>query len=354
MAFWEVIVLNSLVTWLLALGVFGAAFVVLGFLSKYAKKRTRDWARKAKTDTARLWAKVAEKTKSWFLVILALYGASLMLVLPDFVREWAAAVALFTVLLQAAFWGNELLSYGLLLYQRKQFGEDVAEATTMRAIGFLVRLALFSIIILIALDNIPGVEVTALIASLGIGGIAVALAVNSILADLFASLSISLDKPFVIGDFIIVGDLMGTVENIGLKTTRIKSLSGEQLVFSNNDLLTSRIRNYKRMEERRIVFGFNVTFKTPAEKIEKIPSMVREIIESQAETRFDRAHFKEFGDSSFRFESVYYMLKPDYNLYMDTQQAVNLALCRRFEEEGILLAYPTQTLYVNEESLKAE
>src|SRR5690606_7585627 len=164
----------------------------------------------------------------------------------------------------------------------------------------------------------------------------------------FGSLSIVLDKPFVIGDFIVVDGLAGTVERIGLKTTRVRALSGEQLVFSNADLLGSRIHNYKRMQERRVVFSFGVTYDTPPEKVAAIPNMVREVIEARENTRFDRAHFQKFGDSDLTFEVVYYMLVADYNLYMDTQQAINLELLRRFAADGIEFAFPTRTLYVNQ------
>jgi small-conductance mechanosensitive channel len=196
-----------------------------------------------------------------------------------------------------------------------------------------------------ALDNL-GVNVTTMIAGLGVGGIAVALAVQNILGDLFASLSIVIDKPFVIGDFVIVDEYMGTVEHVGLKTTRLRSLGGEQLVFSNGDLLKTRIRNYKRMRERRAVFGFGIEYDTPIELVEKIPAMVRAIIEARAKVRFDRAHFKGFGASSLDYEVVYWMLDPDFNLYMDTQQQINLELMRLFQREGVSFAYPTQTVLV--------
>jgi small-conductance mechanosensitive channel len=209
----------------------------------------------------------------------------------------------------------------------------------------VARLAVWSLVLLLALDNL-GFNITALLAGMGIGGIAVALAAQNILGDLFASLSIVLDKPFVVGDFIVVGEQLGTVEYIGLKTTRIRSLGGEQIVFSNTDLLGSRIRNYKRMQERRVVFGFGVVYQTPHEKLQTIPGMVREIIGKLDRARFDRAHFKEYGDSSLNFEVVYYVLSADYNVYMDIQQAINLELFRRFQEDGIDFAYPTRTLYV--------
>jgi len=194
-------------------------------------------------------------------------------------------------------------------------------------------------------DNL-GFNVTTLVASLGIGGVAVALAVQNILGDLFASLSIALDKPFVIGDFIVVDDIAGTVEHVGLKTTRVRSLSGEQVVFSNADLLKSRIHNYKRLYERRVLFGFGVLYRTPPEQLAAIPPMVREIITGQVGTRFDRAHFKGFGASSLDFEVVYFVLDPDYNRYMDIQQAINLELVNRFAAAGVEFAFPTRTVHI--------
>jgi len=174
--------------------------------------------------------------------------------------------------------------------------------------------------------------------------VAVALALQNVLGDVFASLSIVLDKPFVLGDFLIMGEYVGSVENIGLKTTRIRSLSGEQLVFSNNDLLNSRIRNYGRLLERRILFTIGVTYQTPREQVVQIPEMIRKAVEDQERARFDRSHFKSYGDFALIFETVYFVLGPEYNLYMDIQQAINLSIHAQFEEEGIEFAYPTQTL----------
>jgi small-conductance mechanosensitive channel len=203
--------------------------------------------------------------------------------------------------------------------------------------------------LLIALDNL-GVNVSALIAGLGVGGIAVALAMQNILGDLFASFSIVLDKPFVIGDFIIVDNFLGTIEHIGLKTTRVRSLSGEQLIFSNTDLLKTRIRNYKRMYERRIVFSIGVVYQTSHEKLTKIPKIIKNIINKQEQTRFDRAHFKEYGPYSLNFEIVYWIEIPDYNIYMEIQQAINLEIFKQFEKEDIEFVYPSQSIYINETS----
>jgi small-conductance mechanosensitive channel len=204
---------------------------------------------------------------------------------------------------------------------------------------------LWALLTLVALGNL-GVDITALVAGLGVGGVAVALATQNILGDVFASVSILLDKPFVPGDFVIIDDYMGTVENIGIKTTRIRSLGGEQIVFSNADLLRSRLRNYKRMAERRVVFRLGVVYQTTPETLKHVPDILREIVEAQDGTRFDRSHFVSYGDFALVFETVYYVVSPDYNRYMDINQAINLEIARRFADTGIEFAYPTQTLLV--------
>jgi small-conductance mechanosensitive channel len=227
--------------------------------------------------------------------------------------------------------------------RRTATATDRAVAGSLGVIAFIARVAIWSFVLLVALDNI-GVDVTALVAGLGIGGIAVALAAQNILGDLFASLSITFDKPFMVGDFLILDDYMGSVEAIGVKSTRLRSLSGEQLVLSNADLLKSRLRNYGRMMERRVVMTHNVTYDTPLQLLREIPGIIREAIEAQGDTRFDRAHFAKHGAASLDFESVYYVLSADYNRYMDIQQAINLQIHERFADRAIEFAYPTQTL----------
>jgi small-conductance mechanosensitive channel len=223
--------------------------------------------------------------------------------------------------------------------------DDASAKTAIGAMGCMGKLVIWSVILILSLQNL-GVNVSTLLAVGGVGGIAIALAVQGLLKDLFASISILLDKPFQVGDFIIVQDMMGTVVHIGLKTTRVKALSGEQIVFANDDLLGARIRNFKQMQERRIVFKVGVTYQTPVDKVEAIPGMIRGIVEAQPKLRFDRCHFQALGPYSLDFETVYIMQDPDYARYMDTQQAINLALMRTFEAKGIEFAYPTQTLIV--------
>jgi len=250
------------------------------------------------------------------------------------------------VFAQAGIWAHHAVVRLLRDHvERRKVASRASNVAILGLVGFFARVAVWTTVLLLVLDNF-GIDVTALVTGLGIGGIAVALAVQNVLSDTFASISILLDKPFEVGDFIIVGEHLGVVENIGVKTTRVRSLSGEQLVFGNHDLLSSRIRNFKRMYERRVAFSFGVTYQTPIEKLEWIPRMVRASIETLDRTRFDRAHFKGFSSSSLDFEIVYYVLDPDYGVYMDIQQEINLRIMRALDAEGVAFAYPTRTIHV--------
>ena len=330
----------------LAMAIVVAVIVALAVVRRVAVRRLSTLAEKTETKLDDLIVQLVAATRVWLLAPVAVYVGAQVLEIPPKLDRLLFSIIIITVLLQAAFWGNRLIDFWLAYKVRQRMEGDAAAATTMAVLGFSARLALWAVVVLLALDNL-GFNITTLVAGLGIGGIAIALAAQNILGDLFASLSIALDKPFLIGDFIIVDDKMGTVEYIGMKTTRLRSLSGEQLVFANTDLLGSRIRNYKRMHERRVPFTLGVIYGTPYEKLDKIPTIVREVIESLEQARFDRAHFKEYGDFALIFEIVYYVLDRDYTVYMNLQQAINLALFRRFAAEGIEFAYPTQTLYLH-------
>ena len=344
---------NPLDRWALALAATVALTLVLRLVLRLVQRRIKKLADKTRTGLDDLVADLLRRTRWWFLGLVSAYVSTVLLNLPDATDQALRTIAILVFIFQSGFWGVGLLDYVIRTrLDQEKAEQDAAGTTTVSALGYVARVALWVVVLLLILQN-AGVEVTALIASLGVGGVAVALALQNILGDLFASLAMVLDKPFVLGDFIIVGDYMGTVENIGLKTTRIRSLSGEQIVFSNSDLLNSRVRNYKRMFERRVVFGFGVTYDTPADTLSKIGEWVKEIIEGLDQTRFDRAHFSAFGDSSLDFEVVYYVLNSDYNAYMDIQQAINLALLRRFEAEGVEFAFPTHTVYLSNGEGKA-
>jgi small-conductance mechanosensitive channel len=219
--------------------------------------------------------------------------------------------------------------------------DDRAALGSLGIISFIASVLIWSLVLLATLDNL-GVDITALVAGLGIGGVAVALALQNVLGDLFASLSIALDRPFVIGDFLQVDTLLGSVENIGIKTTRLRSLDGEQIIISNSNLLSSRVRNFGRMHERRVVFATSIAYETPIELIEKVPGLLQQIVEGEKDVRLDRAHFQKHGVSSLDFETVYFVTTADFNRYMDIQQSINLKIHRTFIELGIPFASSTQ------------
>lgn len=336
---------NNLPTWGLAAVVFFAAYFGLRMIKTFVIRNLRRWPAGAANGRQNLVILPIKKTSGLFLLIVALYIGLSVLDLPEHFESLVQKVLVIAFLCQAAVWMDKLVTESIQHAIHKKTERDASSIALITVLGFVARLSVWSLLVLLALDNL-GFDITALIAGLGIGGVAVALAAQNILGDLFASVSIVLDKPFVVGDFIIVDDLMGSVEYIGVKTTRLRSLSGEQLVFSNNDLLRSRIRNYKRMYERRVVFKLGVVYQTPHEKLATLPGMLREIVEHRENIRFDRAHFASYGDFALIYEIVYYVKSPDYNFYMDTQQAINLEIYRRFQEENIEFAYPTQTLFL--------
>ena len=348
MSFLETIVFgNPAQSWAIALGLTVFAHLALRFggvalvgrLARFSENTSMEWDD--------ILASALEKTKNVLILVFALFIGSLVLSLPSGAERTLASAATIALLFQIGLWLNAGIGGWIAVYRRRRAEEDASAVMSMSIVSVVARLVLWSLVVLLSLENV-GVDVTALVAGLGIGGVAVALAAQNILGDLFASISIAIDKPFVLRDFLIVGDHLGTVEQIGMKTTRLRSLSGEQLVFSNADLLGSRVRNYGRMYERRVPFKIGVTYQTPREKLEKIPGIMKQAVEAQGEetVRFDRSHFQGYGDFALTFETVYYVLSPDYNVYMDSQQAINLAIHRRFEEEGIEFAYPTQTLFL--------
>lgn len=326
-----------------------AVAAVLGLVIRLVRYRLRRIA-EATTNTADdLLADVADRTTAWFPMIVGLWVGTLFLELPDkagMAMRFVLAVALG---IQAGRWLATLVE-GMAM---RAASERDPKSATMTIVRITVRTVVWAGVFLMVLANL-GVDVTALVAGLGVGGVAVALALQAVLGDLFASLAIAFDKPFEVGDFIVLDDAAGTVERVGLKTTRVRSISGEQLVFSNAKMLESRIRNFRRMEERRIVFEFGVTYQTPFETLRAIPGEVEKLVRDDEQTRFDRAHFKSYGDSALIFEVVYYVLSRDYTDYMNAQQRINLALFERMAEMGAGFAYPTQTLFVVNEPAAEE
>ncbi|MBL0174902.1 MAG: mechanosensitive ion channel family protein [Ignavibacteria bacterium] len=326
---------NTIAQWLIGVGVAFGIIIVLKAAQRLLIWRLKKMAQRTVTDLDDLVVDMLGHTRFFFILTLALDAGGHLLTLPHLATRILDQVAVIGVLLQVALWGNQLVAYSLGKYAKAAEGESASGATAL--LGIVIRIALWSVIVLLVLDNF-GVNITTLVAGLGIGGIAIALAVQNVLSDLFASLAIILDKPFVNGDTIMVDSFTGTVEKIGLKTSRLRSVTGEQLVFSNTDLLKSRIRNFHRMQERRVIFQLGMAHDTPVDKLEGIPAAVQALVEREENARFVRAHFKDIGLAALGFEIVYDVLDPDYIVYMDIQQRLNLGICRVLEEQGLSFA----------------
>jgi small-conductance mechanosensitive channel len=338
---------NSGQDYLVALGIFVALFVVFKIFDVFVVALIKRAAKKTKFD----WDDVAVDFVSaihWqFYSFVALYVAVVFrLVLSETVRKIFDVLLILFIAYYVAQGFSRVVDYFTNKQLARRRKEDSAQNTSMiRVFGTLFKAAIYVLILLMVLSNF-GIEITPLIASLGVGGIAIAIALQSVLSDLFAAFAIYFDKPFKEGDFIIVGSDMGVVKDIGIKTTRIQALGGQELVLSNSDLTNSRINNYKKMEKRRVVFALGVEYSTPSKKLKKINEIVKKAVESTKHAKLDRTHFQKFGDFSLNFEVVYYVDSADYNLYMGVQQEINFKIREAFEKEGIVFAFPTQTLHL--------
>lgn len=312
----------------------GVQVVVIGWLNRLAEKTV--------TDLDDTFIKMVKSFNPPFYTFLSFWLALQPLTIVGFAEKVVNAILIIWIVYQV------VVAAGIFIEDVvfRKFAKDT-DPTTQSALRIVARLAkgaLWGIGVIVLLSNL-GVDVTGLLAGVGIGGIAIAFALQGILGDLFSSFSIYFDKPYKVGDFIIVGDKMGVVQAIGIKSTRIRSLFGEEIIMSNQQMTGAEVLNYHDMQERRITFGFGILYETPYDTLKEVPNMVKTIIEGVDQVRFDRAHFKSYGDSSLDFEVVYYVLDGDYNLYMDIQQEINLGIFKKFEEEGIGFAYPTQTVY---------
>ena len=321
---------------------YGVIQVVLGLLTR----RANTWAAQSSNSTAQALADVVAGTSRFLVLMVALLVGASLLDLPGRWESRLSQLWFVAVALQMGLWGMRAIGLGVRRYVDRHSSAGMTQVSASATLlSWGLRTLLWSVVMLAILSNV-GVNITAFVASLGVGGIAVALAMQNILGDLFASLAIAVDKPFEVGDFIAVGDITGTVQVIGLKTTRIRSLQGEQVVMSNTDLLKHTISNYRMMETRRIVFGFGVTFDATPEQAEAVPQVVRKIIEGLPQLKFDRAHFKAYGASALEYEVVYIVQDPAYGVYMDMQQAINLAMMREFKTLGVEFAFPTRTVHI--------
>lgn len=336
---------NKLLDYLICLCVFIGCVGALLVFKRIILSRLIKWSKNTKTTIDDFIVKIFDKNIMPLLYFGAFYISIQDLVLPQQIKRVISisGIALMTVM--SIHLLIEIITYALDTFWIKP-EKNAARERSLKGFLSVVKIIIWGVGIVFLLDNL-GFKISAVIAGLGIGGIAVALAAQAVLGDLFSFFSILFDRPFESGDFIIINDYLGVVEHIGIKTTRIRSLGGELLIFSNTDLTNSRVRNYKKMKERRVVFSLGVVYQTPYDKVKAIPPMIKDIITNVKDTRFDRAHFSSYGDFNLAIEIVYYVLSPDYNKYMDIQQEINLGIMKVFQKEEIEFAFPTQTLYVN-------
>ncbi len=339
---------NTLLDWLYALGLtlltLAAALALRSFFRSRDSTPETVEGQEVLAVGRNLLSRLGHRTYFLFVLAVALEVGSNLLEMPEQTSSWVNRAFIVACIVQLGVWGTVIAGFLLQrIFDPSRRSRDT-ERTTTGIIQLLANIAVWSVVLLLGLENL-GVDVSAVIAGLGVGGIAIALATQTLLGDIIASVSLLFDEPFKPGDFVVVGDNMGTVQKVGIRTTRIRALSGELLVMSNTDLLKSRIQNFKVLEERRVVFHFGVTYDTPAATLRQIPEWVKAIIDEQEKARFDRSHFASFGDSDLRFETVFYVLDPDYAVYMDVQQAINLGICEKLEAESVSFAFPTRTLH---------
>ena len=345
---------NSMRQWGIAVAAAAVAFIVLLLIRSVLVGRLGAIAKRTTTDWDNILVELVARTRPYFLAAAAIVFGEHFLVLPPTTDRYFDSGFALILLVQCGLWAGGAVDLWVQQHAAlRSSRSDLASVTTMRALAVGVKVLFWTIIFISALDKF-GVNVTTLVTGLGIGGVAIALAVQNVLGDLFAALSIVLDKPFDVGDAIAVDQMQGTVEKIGLKTTRIRSVSGEQIIVSNSELLKSRIRNYKRQLDRRVVFTTDVTYATQPEVLERIPGMIREVVAAQHPVRFDRSHFTQYTDSALRIETVYYVLDADYTRFLDIQQTINLELLRRFGAEKIQFAFPTRTVFIDGDGAAVE
>jgi small-conductance mechanosensitive channel len=335
---------NRILDYLICLAIFVIGFLVIRILRAIVFRQLRKWAEKTSATLDDFLIAILEKALLPLLYFGVFYlGLRSLSLNPGFSRAVEVIGVLFMTIIGVRFMVG-IVHYTVRDVWLKKHHDPVREQT-LKAILPAIKVVIWGLAIVFLLDNL-GFKISAVVAGLGIGGVALALASQTLLKDLFSYFSILFDRPFEVGDFLILGDCLGTVEHIGIKTTRLRSLGGEQIVISNTDLTDSRVRNYKRMDERRVLFQIGVIYQTGLEVLKEIPAIIKSVIEGIEETRFDRAHFASYGDFSLVFEVVYYVLDRDYNKYMNIQQKINLRIREEFQKRGIEFAYPTQTLFL--------
>lgn len=335
---------NSFQDYVVSICIFVALSVIFKFVQWGILFRLGQLAKKTETSIDDTFIKIVRSLKPQFYYFLAFYFGVQFLNLSGSVSQAIGAIFTIWIVYQGIVALQILIDD--VIAKKFSVDKDPGTQSAIKYLSNIVKFALWAIGFLLVLSNL-GVNITSLVAGLGIGGLAIAFAVQNILADLFSSFAIFFDKPFQVGDFIVAGGSSGTVEKIGVKTTRLRALSGEEVVIANKELTSARIQNYRNVQERRVVLSLGVLYETSEDKLAKIPELIKDVVTSVSKARFDRAHFSGFGDSALLYEIVYYAETGDYTEYMNIQHEVNLGIVAIFNQEKIGFAYPTQTLYIS-------
>ena len=335
---------NTLGDYLIAIVILIFCLVSIKIFKRLAIKSLRKWAASTENIYDDALISILERDLVPIVYTAGIYLAISKLNLHPILERAGEVVTIIITTVFAIRLFTALLEYVIKIYWVTYHPKNANLEQSINALIPAIRVVVWIIGIIFLLDNL-GFDISAVVASLGIGGVAVALASQGVLQDLFSYFSILLDRPFELGDFIIVGDCLGTVEYVGIKTTRLRSLEGEQIIIANTDLTGSRIRNFKRMRQRRIAFKFGVVYETTSAQLAQIPHLIQQIIDRTDRVSYDRAHFSGYGEYSLDFEVVYFVDTSDYNIYMNAQQEINLAIKAKFAEENIEFAYPTQVNY---------
>jgi small-conductance mechanosensitive channel len=329
---------NELGQWAVALAIFLVTFTVLPLVKRAISARRR---REAPTSQGYyaldVLTAMVEHTSRLFLFGVAVWLAARDLTFPDKIDRALNVVLVLLLWMQVALWVMTAVRHALGLGRQRAPGQERARGGSMEIVLAAIGIVVWGLAALLALENL-GIHVGPLLAGLGIGGIALALAVQTLLSDLLASLSIALDKPFGVGDFLTVDDCQGTIEHIGVKSTRMRSVTGEQIILGNGDLLKSRLRNFGRMVERRTLFQLDVHYDTPVAALAAVPGAVREIVEATPDVRFDRCHLLRCTPTALQFEVVFFVTTPDYKAYAAAQQSINLRVLELFRALGVTFA----------------
>lgn len=338
---------NPVSDWLKALGVTLGFFILIRFIKGVLIKKMAAIANHTQSNLDNTLLKVIEQTRDLLIILAGIFAGSHFLEISDNLQNIIDKVFFVVLALQVGFWLGGFINH-LVSYREKKETENKEEQTAIHAFGLFGKIMIWTIVALVTIQNVFSMKMDALITSLGVGGIAAGLALQNILKDIFASLSIFMDKPFLVGDYIVVDDTGGTVENIGLKSTRIRTLLGEEVVFSNSDLLESRVHNYRTMERRLVVINIGVSPNTPYEVLQSLPALFKEIIEKQENVTFDRANLSEIGNYTLNFEIIYHIESADFNLFVIRRETIYLEIIQRLQEKSIIMPYPTQTVLLQQ------